>query len=172
MGDALRVRRVRADEGFVLRSLRLRALADSPMAFGTTLAEEQLRPDSSWHERAATGAAGQDRVTFIIESGNGAVGLGTGVRSVDDPTSVALVGVWIDPHARGQSGGAALIAAVADWAQSKGTQSLELWVTDENIPAIKLYERSGFRPTGETQPLPHTPSVSEMRMVRPLVVGE
>jgi RimJ/RimL family protein N-acetyltransferase len=172
MGDALRVRRIRADEGFLLRSLRLRALADAPMAFGTTLAEEQSRPDAIWHDRAADGATGQNRVTFIVESGDTPVGLGTGVRSDADTSRAALVGVWIDPVARGQSGGAALIAAVVAWAQSKGMRNLELWVTDGNARAIRLYERSGFCRTGKTQPLPHTPSVNEFHMVRALNARE
>jgi RimJ/RimL family protein N-acetyltransferase len=168
MADELRIRRVHADEGLLLRSLRLRALADAPMAFGTTLTDEQSRPKGMWHERAADGATGQDRVTFIVESGQTAVGLGTGVNSDEDPLCAALVGVWIDPVARGQNGGAALVAAVAAWARSRGKHALELWVTESNIRAIKVYEGSGFRRTGETQPLPHTPSVHEIRMVRSL----
>jgi RimJ/RimL family protein N-acetyltransferase len=168
MADALRIRRVRADEDLLLRSLRLRALADSPMAFGTTLAEEQSRPDAMWHERAAAGAAGQDRVTFIVESGNTPVGLGTGVCPPDDLSAVALVGVWIDPAARGQHGGEALVAAVAAWAKSRGRRTLELWVTESNLRAIRVYEQSGFCRTGEKEPLPHTPSVDEIRMVRSL----
>lgn len=166
--DALRIRRVRADEGLLLRSLRLRALADAPMAFGTTLAEEKSRPEGIWHERAADGAAGQDRVTFIVESGHTAVGLGTGVNSNEDPLYAALVGVWIDPVARGQNCGAALVEAVAAWAWFRGKHTLELWVTESNSRAIKVYERSGFCRTGETQPLPHTPSEHEIRMVRSL----
>ena len=168
MVDVLRVRRVRTDEGLMLRSLRLQALADAPMAFGTTLAEEQTRPDALWHQRAVDGAAGQSRVTFIVESGDTPVGLATGVRSEEDPTAAALVGVWIDRSSRGQGGGAALVAAVTDWAQSQGVQHLELWVTVDNSSAISVYEQSGFRPTGEAQPLPHTPSTNEIRMVRAL----
>jgi len=52
----MEIRRIRADEGLRLKALRLRALADSPMAFGSTLAREQAYPDALWHERAATGA--------------------------------------------------------------------------------------------------------------------
>ena len=168
MADPIRVRRVRADEAPMLRSLRLRALADSPMAFGSTLAEEQARPDALWQERAVEGAAGLDRVTFIVESGGVPAGMATGLSIDDDPTAAALVGVWVDPSLRGQGSGAALVEAVTAWARERGKQRLELWVTATNTTAIGVYERSGFRPTGETEPLPHTPSLSEFRMVRTL----
>src|SRR5262249_59106486 len=59
---AVKVRRIRADEGLALRALRLRALADAPTAFGSTLAREEAFPADGWHERAAGGAAGADRV--------------------------------------------------------------------------------------------------------------
>ena len=45
-----RVRQIRADEGPRLRALRLRALADSPWAFGSTLAREAAFLDDVWQE--------------------------------------------------------------------------------------------------------------------------
>ena len=45
MQAEITVRRVRAEEWERLRATRLRALADAPMAFGSTLADEQTRPD-------------------------------------------------------------------------------------------------------------------------------
>ena len=44
------IRRVRADEWEALRDLRLRALADSPHAFATTLAEAERRSEAEWRE--------------------------------------------------------------------------------------------------------------------------
>ena len=44
MPAEITVRRVRAEEWERLRETRLRALADAPMAFGATLADEQARP--------------------------------------------------------------------------------------------------------------------------------
>ena len=54
------VRRIRADEALRLRAFRLRALADAPTAFGSTLAREEAFPESVWHERASAGAAGSE----------------------------------------------------------------------------------------------------------------
>ena len=41
----LQVRQIRPEEGLPLRALRLRALADAPMAFGSTLAREEAFPE-------------------------------------------------------------------------------------------------------------------------------
>jgi len=53
------VRRVRAGEWRALRALRLRALAEAPNAFGSTLARESAFPDDTWRERAAAAALRQ-----------------------------------------------------------------------------------------------------------------
>jgi hypothetical protein len=63
----MEIRRIRADEGLRLRALRLHALGDSPTAYGSTLASEELYPESIWHERAASGAAGDKVVTIVAE---------------------------------------------------------------------------------------------------------
>jgi len=44
------IRRIRADEGPLLRALRLRALAEAPMAYGSTLAREQDYADDLWRQ--------------------------------------------------------------------------------------------------------------------------
>src|SRR5262245_22889432 len=45
MQAEITVRRIQAEEWEWLRAIRLRALADAPMAFGSTLADEQAQPD-------------------------------------------------------------------------------------------------------------------------------
>ncbi len=165
------LRRIRADEGLKLRSLRLRALADAPMAFGSTLAREQSFPDNVWHERAAGGASGTGRVTFIAERDGVWLGLASGIATdAINPTDPGpfLVGMFVDSAARGEGLGAALVEAVVAWARLRGAARLYLWVTSTNTPAIALYAKCGFQRTGDTQPLPHSPSVTEFQMVRDL----
>src|SRR5262249_2274836 len=78
------IRRIRPDEGLRLRALRLAALADAPMAFGSTLAREEGFPTQVWHERAEGGAAGSDRVTFIAARDGEWIGLATGLAHDPD----------------------------------------------------------------------------------------
>lgn len=166
MPAEVRVRRVRAQEWEWLRTIRLRALADAPMAFGSTLAAEQAQPDEFWRGRAAGGAAGHDRATFIVERDGAWVGLGTcvleGGGTGERPAWV--FGMWVDPAVRRQGTAQALLRVLAGWARERGADVLNLHVSETNVPAIALYERLGFRATGATEPLPHTPSVRENHM--------
>jgi GNAT superfamily N-acetyltransferase len=162
------VRRIRPDEGLRLRTLRLRALADAPLAFGSTFAQEEAFSDEVWGERATHGAAGEDRVTYVAEYGDRWIGMATGLVDGPDESRLGLVGMFVEPDARGLGIGVALVEAVVGWARLRGAGRLCLWVTATNRPAIALYQRCGFRPTGKHKPIDHTPSLSEIQMVRDL----
>src|SRR5262245_50792262 len=70
--------RFSADEWRVYRDLRLRALADSPDAFGSTLAEETDRPDAEWARRLASGADSETNLPVVAEVQGGPIGLAWG----------------------------------------------------------------------------------------------
>jgi len=160
------IRRIRPDEGLPLRALRLRALADAPMAFGATLAEEETLPEDVWHTRAARSAAGVDQVTYVAEQADRWIGMATGLADGWNGSRPALVGMFVEPAARGRGIGAALVDSVTAWARDRGAARLYLWVTSTNHPAIALYRQCGFRPTGEAKSLHHTPALTELQMVR------
>jgi GNAT superfamily N-acetyltransferase len=170
VGPPVEIRRIRADEGLRLRELRLRALAEAPTAFGSTLGREQAFPESAWHERASGGADGADRAVFIAEDGDRWVGMATGVaRHPEGPDrSPMLIGMFVDSTQRGRGVGAALVQRVAGWARTIHAEHLYLWAVLTNRPAIALYEKCGFRPTGQTRLLEHTPSLREVLMRRTL----
>jgi len=149
-----------------LRALRLRALADSPTAFGSTLEREEQFPEDVWHERAAGGAAGIDRVTFVAEHEGRWVGLATCLT--DEPDGPLLVGMFVDASERRRQVGRTLVEVVMSWVRARGDARLSLWVTSTNTPAISLYERCGFQATGASRPVGHTPSLTELHMTRSL----
>jgi GNAT superfamily N-acetyltransferase len=168
---SLQIRRIHADEWQRLRALRLHALADAPMAFSSTLAREQAFPDDVWHERAAGGAAGIDRVTFIAEEDGRWIGLATGLLA--DPAdshqaAPTLVGMFVDGAARRRGVGVALVERIARWARERGETRLVLWVASDNKAAIALYRRCGFRRTGAARAFAHTPTHTEREMMRDL----
>jgi GNAT superfamily N-acetyltransferase len=162
---AVAIRRIRAEEGLALRELRLAALAAAPAAFGSTLAAEQAYPEDAWHQRARRGAAGQDVATFIAQQSGLWVGLATGLAgSGGDSPGPQLVGMFVAEPVRRQGVASALIAAVAAWARATGADDLRLWVAAANAPALAVYRRSGFRPTGARRASPNWKDTDELEM--------
>jgi GNAT superfamily N-acetyltransferase len=147
-----------------LRDIRLLALRDAPDAFASAYAGESALDESVWRQRATRDGS---FLAFIPEaSTSGAAGLAGGYQ---EPLGVVeLISMFVRPQARGRGVGEALIDAVAAWARTKNAASVHLWVTETNKPARRLYERRGFTPTGERQPLPSNPALAEIAMTRPL----
>ncbi len=145
-----------------LRDIRLTALRDAPEAFSSTYADQVKFGESDWRQRIARGG------TFLayIPEVTGPAGIAGGYQ--EEPGTVDLISMFVRPQARGRGVGEALIDAVIDWARARNAASVHLWVTETNKPARLLYERCGFSPTGERQPLPSNPALRELAMSRPL----
>lgn len=150
-----------------MREIRLRALADAPDAFGSTLAETAARPAEAWTRRAAANAAGAESVMFVIEANGRWVGLAGGLFEPDRPGDPEVVSMWVDPAWRRSGLAGCLLDEVLTWAHRRGAANVHLWVTEGNGPAIALYERFGFVFTGESAPLPSNPALRELSMTRP-----
>ncbi|MGH3167823.1 MAG: GNAT family N-acetyltransferase [Trebonia sp.] len=162
MGGMVLVREVGPDEWETLREIRLAALKEAPYAFGSSYEREAPFTEERWRKRLTSRT-----VTFFAELE--ATPLPAGIAGVYEEDGAAdLVSMWVRPAARGRGAADALVNAASDWAKAHGYDTLYLWVTESNAPARKLYERCGFTPTGESQPLPSDPSLPEIRMSRPL----
>jgi ribosomal protein S18 acetylase RimI-like enzyme len=164
------VRRIRAYEGPRLREVRLRALAEVPEAFGSTLAEEQAKPPEDWDERARIASADESTALFVAEDDHRWHGLVGSFVHRDHPQVTRLVSMWVDPSKRRSGIGTALVDEVIRWSRDRGAACVQLWVTESNEPALALYARSGFARTNHTKPLPSNPSHREVLMVRMLAV--
>ncbi|GII61052.1 GNAT family N-acetyltransferase [Sphaerisporangium krabiense] len=163
----MEIRRLGKGDEERLREIRLRALEDAPSAFASTLDRERAFGPEVWAERVA----GKDSAVFLAEDGGRPVGTATGFVS-ELPGTVHLVGMWVDPAARGSGAADHLIATVLEWARERGAREVELWVTVPNDRARALYTRHGFSPTGERQPLPSDPAVLEDRFTLALAAPE
>ena len=168
------VRDITVDDWKLLRDVRLDALSEAPSAFGSTYDREAAFTEEQWRMRV-TGRS----VTFFGYSDPGLLANPLDPASTEgDPAGLAgvhveeqeaeLVSMWVRPSARGQGVGQVLVKAAVLWAQERGYPALYLWVTETNDTARRLYERCGFTPTGERQPLPSDPAVPEIRMRLPL----
>lgn len=97
----IRIRRTHPTEWQRLREIRLAALADTPMAFRETYAGGLAQPAAYWRQRAADGAAGVAKVTFLALRGDTAVGMAGGMRIDGPPARVDVVALWLRPDVRG-----------------------------------------------------------------------
>src|SRR5689334_16669244 len=119
------------DEWEALRDIRLRALADAPDAFGTTHAEAVARPDVSWRDWAEKSAESDSQAMVIAWEGRDARGL-AGVFATEDG-AWQVISMWVEPAARGNGMGRALLDAVVAWAREHdAARAIKLSVTDGN----------------------------------------
>ncbi|HZT10086.1 MAG TPA: GNAT family N-acetyltransferase [Actinomycetota bacterium] len=138
------VRRARTDEWKALREIRLAALTDSPDAFGSTLAEERDADEARWRGWITGEGWAGDVATFIAEGAGLLLGMATGYRPADRPTTGWLFAMWVRPERRGEGIGRQLVTAVEEWAASLDIDQLLLHVTDGNDGAVRFYASCGF----------------------------
>jgi GNAT superfamily N-acetyltransferase len=158
------IREIAPDDWQVMRDIRLEALREAPYAFGSTYAREASFAEEQWR-----GWISDRTVGYLAYLPGLAEPAGLAGVYIEDDGSAELVSMWVRPAARGRKAGEALVEAAAGWAAAKGLAALNLWVAEPNHAARRLYERLSFTETGERQPLPSDPDVTEIRMSRPLL---
>lgn len=147
------VRRLNRYQWREYRDLRLRALADSPDAFTTTLAQAQARTDTDWSNQVTSGAESPAQIALVAEIGLRLVGLAWGGIDSTDPRRVYLTQMWVDPGFRGIGVGRKLLGNIIGWARSVNAELVLLSVTSGNSSAKRLYKNAGFEPVGRSEPL-------------------
>lgn len=163
------VRRIRPTDAARLREVRLRASRSDPDAFGSSYGREIGRPSEAWDTRAQESSVGSHHCVFVAETQSGFVGMAGAHTRDEEPLVRQLYGMWVAPEARSIGVGTQLIEAIIQWATEAAAQELRLGVVDGNQPARRLFERTGFVPTGHAQPLASNPSLTEIMMRLPII---
>jgi ribosomal protein S18 acetylase RimI-like enzyme len=157
------IREIGADGWQAMRDIRLAALQDTPDAFASTYEREAGFTEPDWLRRVGSG---DSFLAYVPELGAAPVGIVGGYEA--EPGTIELISMWVSPAARGRGIGQALVEAVVGRAGAMGMSRVHLWVAESNRNARLLYERCGFQPTGERQPLPSNAQVTEIAMDRSL----
>ena len=147
------IRRLARHEWRAYRELRLRALADSPDAFVTTLAEARAREDGDWSQQVSAAADSPSQIALVAELDSGLVGLAWSRIDDSDRERAHLYQMWVAPEVRGLGVGRMLLDGAVHWAAGEGVRLLVLSVTYGASAAERLYERAGFEPSGAREPL-------------------
>jgi ribosomal protein S18 acetylase RimI-like enzyme len=163
------IRPITPQDAMLFKSVRLRALEDTPSAFGSTYAKESQLPDAEWLNRA-TNWNGESRVMFLAMDEDEPCGIAGVYIDPNDTTRAQLISMWTSPTHRQRGIGRLLVSEVLAWTRMRKVHTLQLMVTSNNETAMRFYERLGFARTGHTESYPNDPALIEYEMAR--VVGE
>ncbi|MHB8611540.1 MAG: GNAT family N-acetyltransferase [Candidatus Dormibacteraceae bacterium] len=119
-------------------------MKDAPYAFGSTWESEKDFTEQDWRK------AVESRTRFVAEIHGHIAGMAAASGSAFS-RGASLTSLWVAPGSRGRGVGDSLVAAVFGWASDGGFDQIFLWVADGNLHAERLYERHGFRRTGQAQ---------------------
>lgn len=159
------IRSITPQGAMLFKSVRLRALQDTPSAFGSTYTKESQLSDAEWLNRAISWN-GQSRIMFLAMDGTEACGIAGCYVDPDDATRAQLISMWTSPTHRQRGIGRLLVSEVLAWTRKRKVGTLLLMVTSNNETAMRFYERLGFARTGHTEPYPNDPALIEYEMSR------
>ena len=134
------------EEWHVLRTIRLRALLDSPGAFMSYYETEARWSEAQWRQRFASG-------TWVVAIESGAI---IGIAGLVDGHAADgrhIEWTWVDSAHRHRGIFRALLKALMDRESGNGAYDIALWVLENNQVAQTAYAQLGFEPTGERQHL-------------------
>ena len=132
--------------------MRLRALRDSPDAFGSTFEKTSLVTDKEWELRLQRVSLDFDLpAVALIEATYAGMAWGRIERPEDE--FAHLFQMWVAPEFRGKGIARKLLDTVLSWAVERGRKALALSVTCGDTPARRLYESTGFVAIGQPESL-------------------
>jgi ribosomal protein S18 acetylase RimI-like enzyme len=143
----------------VLRTIRLRALAESPRAFTSHYHRESRWNEHQWRRRF-------DAAHWIVAVDDGElIGL-AGLVDCHPEDPHHIESIWVAPGYRNRGVFRSLLDGLIEIARRGGLTDLWLWVLEDNVCARSVYERLGFVWTGEKQPIRPGHRRRELRLRR------
>ena len=161
------VRRITAADASKARALRIEMLADTPLAFITTVADAAALSHDEYVGRATRSASGSQHAQFVAEADGRLVATVGAFAHPADATRTVLVAVYVTPAHRGTGVLGALVDLAGQWSRDCGRPTLELEVVTTNGRARRAYQKLGFVDHGPPVPHPTVPIMTEQRMARP-----
>jgi ribosomal protein S18 acetylase RimI-like enzyme len=132
----VRIARLTESDWRVFAGVRLRALTDFLGENDPQYQKEVAFTAAQWRRRL------RDHAQFAALVGGRPVGLIAAQQ--ENPESVYLYSLWLDPAARGQGVARRLVAAAVEWARDRRSRTVTLRVASDNDPARNVYESLGF----------------------------
>lgn len=156
---------VTVENAMIFKAVRLRALQDTPKAFGSTYAKEAQLTDADWVGRTKRWS-GEQGMMYLAMDGEAGCGIAGAYLDEQDVTRAQLISMWMAPTHRQRGVGRLLVEVLIRWARLRGAGTMQLMVTSKNDAAILFYQRLGFAFTGRTEPYPNDAALIEHEMAR------
>lgn len=132
------------------KEIRLESLQKEPQAFGKKYEEAIKDPDEKWQQSLEKAERKETSIILFVESGNKVIGLAGAFFDINDKAKGAMIyGVYVTNEFRGKGIGKQLILQLINKIKAvPGITKVSLMVNQDEIPAIKVYEKNGFKVVG------------------------
>jgi GNAT superfamily N-acetyltransferase len=140
----IEVSKLRVDDWQRLRAMRLQSLQESPEVLEGDFEAESAENEFDWREKFSS-------LTYLVAS---YLGSDVGLMSIevldgDFGATCWIGGCWVSPEARGQGVLRTMFNYVDEQASLHGWSKQGLGVMEDNLRAIKAYEKLGFVAMGD-----------------------
>lgn len=156
----MEIRLTEANDWMFLKQVRLAALLDTPTAFGVSHQAAANCSDEQWKERASSAAGPEFWLAIKDDKPAGMIGGG-----VSQANRYNLIGMWVEPAARGSGVATQLVEAVKSRAIEKGRDCVFLDVSPDNARASNFYLKQGFSFIDEWEHLVSHPHIMVQTML-------
>ncbi|MDI2595231.1 GNAT family N-acetyltransferase [Pseudomonas sp. 681] len=153
------IRPTETKDWMLLKQIRLAALLDTPTAFGVSYQTAAQYTDEQWKERASSTGT-EFWLAFDADTPVAMIG-----AAVSSANRYNLIGMWVEPAARGSGAAARLVEAVKARAVGKGVDRVFLDVSPENARASNFYLKQGFVFLDEWEALESHPYIEVQTML-------
>ena len=145
------MREAQPTDAIAFRELRLEALQDSPIAFTADYQKNLSHPPKYWEDLLSMEP--DESTIFLASDERNLIGMAGIARSSSSKTRHAawIWGVYVTPAWGGLHIAEELITSCLTWAKTRKIVLARLGVATVNQPAIRCYERCGFKTYG-TEP--------------------
>jgi ribosomal protein S18 acetylase RimI-like enzyme len=152
-----RVARLTESDWRVFAGVRLQALTDALGENDPQYRQESTFTAAQWRRRL------RDHAQFAALIGTRPVGL-IGAQQ-ENPETVYLYSLWLDPAARGHGLARPLVAAAVNWARDRRARTVTLRVARDNAAARSVYASLGFIAAAAENACPRGEVAMSLRLV-------
>lgn len=149
--DGYSIRHARGEDIEAYRELRLEALKNHPETFGQDYDDVASLENKYWENTLKIET--KEKALFFAENNSRLIGM-TGVyRNLSKKShhGATVWGVYVKPEWRGKHISETLVRECLGWAKEQQITIVKLAAVTINIPAVRCYERCGFKVYG-TEP--------------------